>query len=379
VEPTIRVTHVVFDFDGGGLESLVAALAARFRGTAVETSLITLSGRVGRLGAATRDRFDRFVVARPARGVSMLRPAGLAREIRGTRADVVHVHSGSWYKGAKAARLAGVRRVVYTEHGREHDDPALLRWLDRRAAARTDVVVAVSTRLRDYLAHAVGVDPAKIRVIHNAVDTDAFSPGPPSAVLRRRLGIAPDALVIGSVGRLEEVKGYDRLIAAAALLRGRLARPFALVIAGDGSRREALRTQAQGLGVGDLVHLPGWTDEPATFYRALDLFVLSSRSEGESVSLMEAMACGIPPVVTDVGASAEIVGPELGAQVVPPGRPEALADAIAATLAEPARAGDIGALVRRRAAAHYGLDRMAAEYERAYRGAPPGDGRAEPA
>ncbi|HXY69169.1 MAG TPA: glycosyltransferase [Gemmatimonadales bacterium] len=366
--PAIRVTHVVFDFEGGGLESMVAAMAAKFRGTTVATSLITLGGRVGRLGAATRERFDQFVVARPTRGLSMLLPLGLAADIRRTRADVVHVHSGSWYKGAKAARLAGVGRVVYTEHGREHDDPRLMRWLDRRAAARTDVVVAVSTRLRDYLAGAVGVDAVKLRVVHNAVDTSVFAPGPAPADLRAALKIPPDALVVGSVGRLEAVKAYERLVDAAAALRGRLPCPLAVVICGDGSLKHELRARAERLGVGDQVYLPGWTDQPVRFYRLLDAFVLCSRSEGESVSLMEAMACGIPPVVTDVGASAEIVGGELAAQVVPAGREASLPDVIAATLRRPPpdRAA-LGAAARRRAAAHYGLDGMIAAYERLYR------------
>ena len=366
--PVVRVTHVVFDFEGGGLESLVAAMAGRFRGTRVEVSLITLGGREGRLGAATRDRFDQFVVARPTRGLSMLRPVGLAAEIRRTRADVVHLHSGSWYKGAKAARLAGVGRVVYTEHGREHDDPRLMRLLDRRAAERTTVVVAVSTRLRDYLADTVGIDPAKLRVVHNAVDTTAFAPGAAPADLRAQLAIPADAWIVGSVGRLEPVKAYERLIDAAAALRGGLGRPLAVVICGDGSQRAALRERAERLGIGDLVRLPGWTDLPVRFYRLLDAFVLSSRSEGESVSLMEAMACGIPPVVTDVGANAEIVGADLRDRVVPAERPDALAEAIAATLNAPDRAAT-AALVRRRAVEHYGLDAMIAAYERLYRGA----------
>lgn len=374
--PTIRVTHVVFDFDGGGLESLVAAMAEKFRGTRVEVSLITLGGREGRLGAATRDRFDQFVVARPTRGLSMLWPAALARDIRRTRADVVHLHSGAWYKPAKAARLAGVGRVIFTEHGREHDDPALQRWLDRRAAARTDVVVAVSNRLRDYLTSVVGVAAAKVRVVHNAVDTARFAPGAPAASLKAELGIPPGARVVGSVGRLETVKAYERLIEAAAALRGFVGEPFAVVICGDGSQREALRAHAERLGVADLVRLPGWTDQPLRFYRLLDVFVLSSRSEGESVSLMEAMACGIPPVVTDVGANAEIVGPELRSQVVPAERPDLLADAIGATLLTPGREA-LGAIVRRRAVEHYGLGAMIAAYERLYRGEPAAGAGAE--
>src|SRR5262245_20434140 len=104
----VNVTHVVFDFNGGGLETLVAELARRFQGSSVRLSLISLSGRAGRLGELTRDRFHHFHAIRPRRVVSMAMPIGLARAIRETRADVVHVHTGSWYKGAKAARLAGV-------------------------------------------------------------------------------------------------------------------------------------------------------------------------------------------------------------------------------------------------------------------------------
>ena len=369
VKRTVRVTHVVFDFDGGGLESLVAAMAERTRGTDVVTSLVTLGGRVGRLGASTRHTFDRFVVARPLPAFSMLYPRGLAREIRDTRPDVVHVHSGCWFKGAKAARLAGVPRVIYTEHGREHDDPLVQRWLDRRAAASTDVVVAVSNRLSDYLVQTVGIEATKVRVIHNGVDTERFVPGEAPAAMRAALGIAPEAAVIGSVGRLEWVKAYDRLVEAAPMLRSRLRGRFAIVVCGEGSQRQALEARAKELGVDDLVRFPGWTDRSDQFYRLLDVFVLCSRSEGESVSLMEAMAAGALPVVTDVGANAEIVGPQLSAQVLPDETPQSLALGIAAALSGPQRHAEFAAAARRRAVESYGLARMISEYERLYRSA----------
>ena len=364
----IRVTHVVFDFDGGGLESLVAAMAERTHGTNVVMSLVTLGGRVGRLGLSTRHTFDRFVVASPMPAVSMFYPRSLAREIGATRPDVVHVHSGCWFKGAKAARLARAPRVIYTEHGREHDDPLVQRWLDRRASASTDVVVAVSTRLSDYLVRTVGIAATKIRVIHNGVDTLRFAPGEAPAAMRAALGIPPDARVIGSVGRLESVKAYERLIEAAARLKNLAFPPFAVVICGEGSQRTSLEARARELGVADVVRLPGWTDAPEEFYRLLDVFVLCSKSEGESVSLMEAMASGVAPVVTDVGANAEIVGEALLSQVVSlPGR-EALTEKLVTTLAAPATAARIGAIARERAARHYSLDRLISEYERVYRG-----------
>src|SRR6185436_12931167 len=173
----------------------------------------------------------------PRRGISMMMPVSVARAIRETRADVVHVHTGTWFKGARAAALAGVRCVVYTEHGREHDDPPLMRWLDRQASRSTTRVVAVSARLARYLADVVGIPAAKLSTIANGVDTDVFSPGPPPEGLRASLGLDPDAIILGSVGRLETVKAYEHLLDAAASLRARLDRPLAVVLAGDGSQR----------------------------------------------------------------------------------------------------------------------------------------------
>lgn len=363
----VRVTHVVFDFEGGGLETLVAAMARHFHGSTVQLSLVTLGGRVGRLGAAVRHCFDAFEVVRPLRGVSLAFPIGVARAIRRTRPDVVHIHSGCWLKGARAARLAGVPRVVFTEHGREHDDPWLRRFIDRRAAASTDTVVAVSDRLATYLATRVGIAPGKIRTIHNGIDTTRFTPGPAKAALRASLSIPDDALVIGSVGRLETVKAYDRLLDSTARLRDLLSRPLVVVIAGDGTQRDALIAHARSLGLSDCVRLPGWIEQPVDFYRLLDVFVLSSLSEGQSVSLMESMACGIPPVVTDVGSNAEMLGSELSSQVVPFGDPDAMATALREVVTDAGWRAKIRAIVRQRAVALYSIEEMTTQYERLYR------------
>src|SRR6266853_2189306 len=155
----IRVAHIVFDLHGGGMESLVAEMAKRFARSSVAMSVITLSGRVGRVGRAVRPLVDQFHVLKPLPGISMVAPLGLVRCLRRIRPDVVHLHSGAWYKGALAARLARVPRIVYTEHGREHYDPRRARWLDRWASKWTDVVIAVSDGLRRYLEVALHIPP----------------------------------------------------------------------------------------------------------------------------------------------------------------------------------------------------------------------------
>jgi glycosyltransferase involved in cell wall biosynthesis len=371
-EGPVRVTHVVFDLNGGGLESLIAAMARRFAGSEIRLSVITLSGRAGRLGEAVRPLLDALQVHRPIRGLSLIAPLGLVKRLRAMRPHVVHLHSGAWLKGALAARLARVPNVVYTEHGREHDDPWVQRVLDRRAAALTDWVVPVSDRLRRYLRDVVRVPEARLETIENGIDVALFSHRGSTDGLRGALGIEGDALVVGSVGRLERVKAYDRLIDAFALVVAAVpASPqLHLVLCGDGAERAALERRAAELGVGARVHFTGWLDDPVACYRLLDVFALTSLSEGASVSLMEAMACGAVPVVTDTGANAEILGPELGSQVVRPAEPQAIARTLAATLESSERRARLKTIARERIVARYNLDRVAAQYERLYRGTP---------
>src|SRR5207245_1739134 len=162
-------------------------------------------------------------------------------------------------------------------------------------------------RLRRYLQAVLHIPPDRIRTIENGIDVDAFVPGPRSWDVLDKLAIPRDALILGSVGRLERVKAYERLIAAFARLRasGAVTQPMYLVIGGEGSERRALTDCAERWGVADTVRLPGWVDRPVDLYRALDVFALTSLSEGASLSLMEAMACGAAPVVMAVGANAE--------------------------------------------------------------------------
>jgi glycosyltransferase involved in cell wall biosynthesis len=365
----LRVTHVIHCLAGGGMEILVAAMARGFRESAIRTTMITLDGHIGTVGADLRADVEAIIPHRSTPFWSMIAPVALEREIRRTRPDVVHLYSGAWYKGALASRLAGVKRVVYTEHGLQQHDHPLAPLLFRVAAALTDEITTVSDGLRDFLVSRIGVPATRVRTIENGVDLDRFTPGDASPALRVRLKIPPDATVVGTVGRLEVVKAYDNLIRAVAMLpRSDLARPTYLIFCGDGSQRPALESLARDLGVGERVRFAGWAERTVEYYRLFDVFALSSASEGAPMSLMEAMATGTAPVVTDVGAMAQIVGPALREQCVPAGNIPALTAALARTLRSPAWCEQIGLIARRRVEEHYSFARMIAEYERLYRG-----------
>ena len=366
----LRVLHLIQNLNYGGMERVLTDLLATLPEARFENHVMALQF-VGRFGADLPESTTLHRGPRQTRA-SLLYPVRLARDIRAIAPDVVHTHSGVWLKGARAARIARVPRVVHTEHGRHFPDPMLSRWLDRLASRLTDVVVAVSDDLARTLVARVGVSPEIVRVVRNGVVVRQRTECPSPGGLRSRLGLKPGAPLLVSIGRLEPVKGYDVLLEALARLAsvedGQPAVVPALIIAGDGSLRADLERRVDDLGLAGDVRLPGWVDDVAALLEEADLFVLASHSEGTSISLLEAMAAGVCPLVTDVGGNADVLGDALSHRLAPPGDPEALAGALRRALADPvARARD-GRAARERADRRYGVDAMAEGYAAAYEG-----------
>jgi glycosyltransferase involved in cell wall biosynthesis len=237
----------------------------------------------------------------------------------------------------RAARLAGVPAVVMVGGS----DVLLLarnrvrRRCIGRVLRQADAVVTTSQDLKQKLGD-LGVSPERVHVVYRGVDHQRFSPGD-RAGARQRLGIPTEGRSLLAVGRLVPVKGFDVLLEACARLRDR-GTVFHLYLVGDGPLREKLRAQCDALGLSGTVTLAGLVrhEELADWYRAADLTVLPSRSEGVPNVLRESLACSTPFVASDVGGVAELAAAG-GGRLVPPEDPVILADAIAAALAAPAR------------------------------------------
>jgi glycosyltransferase involved in cell wall biosynthesis len=229
---------------------------------------------------------------------------------------------------------------------------ALPLWLRTRALLRRlDAHVAVgeasARRMEDFYALGRG----SVVSVPNCVPEVPPAPRPPRA---------PDApLVVGSLGRLDPVKGYDVLLRALARLPGVRA-----VVLGEGGARAALEAAACDLGVADRVELPGWSDAPATALPGFDVFCLPSRSEGFPLSIVEAMLAALPVVATRVGSVAELVADGCTGLLVERDDVDGVVAALARLRDDPAlreRFGDAG---RRRALASYTVGHMARAYER---------------
>lgn len=356
----LRVLQVIQDLTYGGMERVLADLVVHLDPGEFDLHV---------LGLAPLGRFVEIlegcgtVHEPPAMSRwSMLRPAALRARIASVAPHVVHSHGGVWYKTARAARMAGVPAVVHTEHGIQDPRRRVARWLHRAAARRSDVVVAVSEDLRRNLERRLDGAFRELILIRNGIDLAKFRREIDRTEARRRFGIPAGARVVGSVGRLEPVKAYDRLLRALASLPG-----VHLALAGDGSDRPALEGLARELGIDGRTTFVGWTDEVVPFHRAIDVFAMTSTTEGTSISLLEAMASGLPPVVTDVGGNAEVLGPRLGDGLVPEANPDALLEALRALLDDDARRARASAAARARIEEQFDLARAVDAHARLYR------------
>lgn len=375
-----RVVRVFSRLNIGGPSVHVILLSAGLKSYGYDTRLL-VGRETGREGNMLSLAAEKGVACEALRGLgreiaplSDLRALlGLRRLLRAWRPAVVHTHTAkAGLLGRLAARAAGVPVVVHTYHGhvlQGYFSPTasqLLRRVERALGRLAHALVAVSAAVRDDLV-AYGVAPAEtIRVIPLGLELDHLAGPLPRGGLRDEAGFAPDALLVGMVGRLVPIKDAPTFLRAAALVaRTRPAARFALV--GDGDERPALERLTADLGLGDTVRFFGWRRDLAPVYGDLDVVVNSSRNEGTPVALIEALAAARPVVATRVGGTPDLLGEEERGRLVPPAEPAALARAIVETLDQAEAARRRALAGREYVLAHHSVQRLLRDMDALYR------------
>jgi sugar transferase (PEP-CTERM/EpsH1 system associated) len=355
MNPPIRVVHLVRQLDLGGLEVVVWNLVRCMDRERFEPRVICLGER-----GAIADRFDTIgvpVEALAARGrtEAILR---LARRLWRLRPDVLHTHNPTPHLvGAVARRLARVGVLVHTKHGRNYPEVRRAVLANRWASLNTDAVIPVSEDAADVARRVERVPARKVQVIRNGIDLTGF----PAA---NRKALEGDGRAI-SVGRLHAVKDQATLLRATRRIVD--VRPeFRLALVGDGLERQGLEQLRRELALEESVRLAGERNDVGERLSQSDLFMLSSLSEGVSLTLLEAMAAGLPVIATDVGGNREVVAHGETGFLVPPGSPEAIASAALSLIDDPARALAMGRAGRKRIEQIFDLGIVVRRYEALY-------------
>ena len=350
----IRVLHLSPSLDQGGLEKLQIEFARYADRDRFDLRFVALQH-----GGITVEELREFgwpveVLNKPA-GLRPLKILDLARRLRRNRIDVLHTHNnGPLIYGAPAARLARVPVVVHTRHhGRDHAVNHREIALSTAATRLVDEVVCVS---EDSLTQGKldGIAPKRLRTIWNGIDVERFAYRGPNA--------AGPAV---TVARIQPEKNIESLLQATALIV-REEPGFQLEIAGEGRSLESLKSLAKELRIENHVRFLGnIKDVPALLSRA-SIMVLPSLTEGISLTLLEAMAQGLPVVTTRVGGNPEVVVDGDTGLLVPPANPQALAQALLRLSRDSSEARSMGIAGRRRIERYFDVRRMVLDYESLY-------------
>jgi glycosyltransferase involved in cell wall biosynthesis len=356
--------QLVLSLSPGGTERLVIELCRRLSAS-VDASVCCLDGTGEWASELTGLGIPVVALAREPG----FRPAlafRVAQLIDRHGVDVLHCHHYSpFVYGALARMLRRRVRLVFTEHGRlSNAAPSpKRRWVNPVLARLPGRVCAVSADLKRHMI-AEGFPADRIHVVYNGIETGETPGAAERARARDRLGVPQNSYVIGTAGRLDPVKNLPALVDAHAAVVRRT--PGArLVIIGGGATQPELEKRTRDLGISDSVHLTGYRADVRSLIAAFDVYVNCSTYEGVSLTVLEAMAAGLPVVATRVGGNPEVVVDGETGTLVPLDSP-ALTDELLALSEAPVRRRALGAAGRRRVTRDFSIERMVEEYSRSY-------------
>lgn len=383
-----RIIHVITRLDyGGSAVNTMLTVRGHDRGRFAPLVVAGCPGRWDAQGgqAATEEHCR----ALEKEGIPVLLLPSLVRSIspvddvrtlwalvglfRRERPVLVHTHtSKAGVLGRLAAWIARVPVVIHTPHGHVfygHFGPSkswVFLQVERLLGLFTDRMIALTDSEReDHLNRHVG-KPDRFAVVPSGIDLDWFQ----AAKVRGKRQPAwfdcpADAMVIGSVGWLTDIKGHRYLLEAVASLK--LEFPaIHLVLVGSGDQQDALLRQAQAAGISRAVHLVGHRDDVASCLAGMDVFVLPSLNEGMGRALVEAMAAGLPVIATRVGGVPALIDHGNNGLLVAPGDAQALADALRSYLRQPDLATRVGEAARRSVDARFSSSQMVRAIEALY-------------
>jgi sugar transferase (PEP-CTERM/EpsH1 system associated) len=368
----IKIAHVIFRLDMGGLENGLINLVNRLDEDVFDHAIVCLEEPTSFAERiATRNTKVYTVDKRPGKDPHVY--LRLYRLLRQLRPDIVHTRNLATVDMTLPAFLARVPRRIHGEHGWDIGD---LRGTRSRHHTIRKICqpfihrfVCVSRHLQEWLESVVGVPSSKIVCIANGVDTTRFAPrkgSDDSAVLGQ---LPNDAIVIGAVGRLVALKNHRLLIGAFGKLlkaepRHRAA--LRLAIVGDGPEHAALAEQARAAGLAEHVIFTGRRDDIDRLMRRFDIFALPSLNEGMSNTLLEAMAAGAAVVASNVGGNSELVTDEVSGLLVPSDDEAALVRSIRRYVTDPALRSRHASAARAEIEQRFSLDAMVAGYSSLY-------------
>jgi glycosyltransferase involved in cell wall biosynthesis len=350
--------------EAGGIETLIFEFAHRLNGSEILPS-IGVFKEGGYLEENLKSKGISFYNFDKKEGIDILLIYKLRKLLKKENIRILHTHNyAAWLYGVLSTRGVKGLKHIHTEHSNVE--------AKRRALAEkflshfTDRIVCVSEDVKKSMIENQGISPERLIVIYNGVDTEKFYPDPAiKRTGRKALGIKENVPVIGIVARLTPVKDHVTLLKAFKIILKKYPEALLLIV-GDGELREGLIRQSVEMKIKKNVLFLGERYDIPELLNVMDIFVLSSISEGHNISLIEAMSTGLPTVVTNVGGNKEVVLDGVNGYLVSTGNPQGFADKIINLLENQSLRNKMGRKSRERVIERFSLDRMLKDYKALY-------------
>jgi glycosyltransferase involved in cell wall biosynthesis len=358
-----RVLQLILSLNPGGTERLLVEIVTRLQ-PAIPMTVCCLDGpgdwaaEIEAVGVPV-EALARSPGFRPALGA---RVASIARRHAAT---VIHAHQYSpFVYGCLSRAWRPSSQVIYTEHGRASDAPpsARRRTANRVLARLPRNVYAVSEDLKRHMVNE-GFAAEDVQVIYNGINVGRVPDSEARAEARRKLGVADDTIVIGTIARLDPVKDLHTAIKGLGAVRQKT--DIAFVVVGDGPERALLERTAAAQDAAAWIRWLGHRDDARQWLAGCDVFVNTSISEGISLTILEAMAAGLPVVATRVGGTPEIIDGSCG-RLVPARDPAGLASALLELAGSSTLRRALGAAGRARVERQFTIEKMVHAYQHIY-------------
>lgn len=362
--PPLHIVHVTLSLDYGGLERVILHLVNQAPGLGQRVDILCLE-RPGALAERAEILGAKVYCSKKQPGLRFDTIKAVQEVLDHLKPDVVHTHQiGALFYTGPAARQAKVPVIVHTEHGKTITGmkQKLLGWWAARYAQRFYCVSAdIQSTLTGFM-----VPRNKLEVLANGIDTTKLAEPVDTIALRRNWNIAPDAVVLGTIGRLAYVKRQDLMLQVFARVCQKI--PGAvLLLVGDGEERSKLESIAVQLGVIDQVRFTGFQSEPGKFLHLMSAFLLTSESEGMPLSLLEAWAVGVPVASFAVGGLPELIRHSETGYLAEFGKVDQLAHLVVHLIVHPKEAQLIIDRCRDEVRQRFNVATMARAYDTRYR------------
>ncbi|MBU0970836.1 MAG: glycosyltransferase [Proteobacteria bacterium] len=362
-----RIAYIVHSLNPGGTERLAIDMASIFS-KAYDMVILCLDEPGKWASDAQKSGVPVYSFGRRP-GIDWKIPVKLRTFAKKHQIDLFHAHQYTpWFYAALTRMIHPPLKVLFQEHGRHYPETKKpkRKWINQLVFQHlTAECTAVSRDIKQRLIFYEGLLPGKIKIIYNGVKPLSPIGFREKEDLRSQLGFRPADVVLGTCGRLDPIKNLSLFLGGVEQLKPTISGLKGLIV-GDGPLMPAIKDRIRQSGLEKDIVLTGFRFDATRLVQIMDIFTLTSFSEGTSMALLEAMACAIPAIVTDVGGNPELIENQKTGWVVPSNDPDSFRAAVTEAVNTPEKCKTMGRAAKKKFETHFSFNTMIHAYENVY-------------